>query len=52
MSKSPIKSRTTVDNFLSKSPEKLDPVQQVLEDTEPEVAGEKPMRVLLGPDAE
>lgn len=51
--KSPIKSRTAVDGFQSESPEKLDPVEQGLEDTvAPEVAAEKPVGALLGPGAE
>lgn len=42
--KSPIKSRTAVDGFQSESPQKLDPVEQGLEDTvAPEVAAEKPV---------
>lgn len=53
MPKSPIKSRTAVDGFQSESPEKLDPVEQGLEDTvAPEVAAEKPVGALLGPGAE
>uniref|UniRef100_A0A8C5ZKX6 Chromodomain Y-like protein n=1 Tax=Marmota marmota marmota TaxID=9994 RepID=A0A8C5ZKX6_MARMA len=51
--KSPIKSRTPVDGFQSESPEKLDPVEQGVEDTvAPEVAAEKPVGALLGPGAE
>ncbi|KFO26686.1 Chromodomain Y-like protein [Fukomys damarensis] len=44
MPNSPIKSRTEVDGFLSKSPEKLYTIEQGSENTVvPEVAAEKPM---------
>ncbi|XP_030616727.1 chromodomain Y-like protein isoform X1 [Delphinapterus leucas] len=51
--KSPIKSRSAVDGFQSKSTEKLDPVEQGQEDTVvPEAAAKKPVGALLGPVAE
>ncbi|XP_031214589.1 chromodomain Y-like protein isoform X4 [Mastomys coucha] len=51
--KSPIKGRTSVDNFQGESPEKLDPVDQGAEDTvAPEVTAEKPTGAFLGPGAE
>ncbi|KFO22669.1 chromodomain Y-like protein [Fukomys damarensis] len=53
VSASPIKSRTAVDGFPSKGPEKLDPIKQGPEDTvAPKVAAEKPVRALLGPGAQ
>ncbi|EMP36676.1 Chromodomain Y-like protein, partial [Chelonia mydas] len=51
--KSPIKSRTAVDDFQNESPDKLDHIEQDQEDSvAPEVAAEKPVGALLGPGAE
>ncbi|XP_038624020.1 chromodomain Y-like protein [Tachyglossus aculeatus] len=51
--KSPIKSRTAVEDFQNESPDKLDHIDQDQEDSlAPEVAAEKPVGVFLGPGAE
>uniref|UniRef100_A0A6I8PHP9 Chromo domain-containing protein n=1 Tax=Ornithorhynchus anatinus TaxID=9258 RepID=A0A6I8PHP9_ORNAN len=51
--KSPIKSRTAVDDFQNESPNKLDQIDQDQEDSlAPEMAAEKPVGAFLGPGAE